>query len=301
MTTVSQPCSKSTPVPLALWPVAQTSAQTQRAGRYLPECSEHPAKMIPALARRIVEEFSEPGGLVVDPMCGIGTTLVEATALSRRAVGVEHEHRWVDTATANLDHAFTVTQRRRVSVRAGDARHLAELLGRRSGTVDLICTSPPNAGDAGLADKGVGHAGRRLGRDDSFSCSPNRASLGHARGRTYDAAMAEIYDACFEALRPGGTLVTVTKNSRRRGRTFDLAGRTVALCQGAGFGYTQHIVALHAAIRDSELVARPSSWQLTHTRRTRQHGEPVHLVVHEDVCVFVKPQTPVSSEAAHGH
>ena len=110
--------------------------------------------------------------------------------------------------------------------------------------------------------------------------------------------MAEIYAACFEALRPGGTLVTVTKNSRRRGRTFDLAGCTVALCQGAGFGYTQHIVALHAAIRDSELVARPSSWQLTHTWRARQHGEPVHLVVHEDVCVFVKPK---SSEAAHGH
>jgi len=253
--------------------------------------------MIPDLARRIVEEFSEPGGLVVDPMCGIGTTLVEATALSRRAVGVEYEHRWADTATANLDHMFTVTQRRRVSVRAGDARHLPGLLGRRSGTVDLICTSPPYAGDAGLIDKGVGHAGRRLGRDDSFSCSPDRASLGRARGRTYEAAMAKIYAACFEVLRPGGTLVTVTKNSRRRGRTFDLAGRTVTLCQEAGFGYTQHIVALHAAIRDGELAARPSTWQLTHTRRARQHGEPVHLVVHEDVCVFVKP----SSEAAHGH
>src|SRR5271154_2520706 len=112
MTTVSPSRSTSTAVPLALWPVAQTSAQVQRAGRYLPEGSEHPAKMIPALARRIVEEFSEPGGLVVDPMCGIGTTLVEATALSRRAVGVDYEHRWVDPATANLDHVFTVPQRR---------------------------------------------------------------------------------------------------------------------------------------------------------------------------------------------
>src|ERR1700684_703959 len=137
MTTVSPSRSTSTPVPLALWPVAQTSAQNQRAGRYLSECSEHSAKMIPALARRIVEELSEPGGLVVDPMCGMGTTLVEATALSRRAVGVDSEHRWVDTATANLDHMFTVTQRRRVSVRAGDARHLPALLGRRSGTVAL--------------------------------------------------------------------------------------------------------------------------------------------------------------------
>ena len=36
-------------VPLALWPVAQVSAQYPRAGHYDAGCSEHPAKMIPEL------------------------------------------------------------------------------------------------------------------------------------------------------------------------------------------------------------------------------------------------------------
>ncbi len=80
--------SRTGAVPLAVWPVAQVSAQYQRAGRYHPDSSAHPGKMLPALARRIVEEYSEPGALVVDPMAGIGTTLVEAAALGRRAVGV---------------------------------------------------------------------------------------------------------------------------------------------------------------------------------------------------------------------
>jgi modification methylase len=60
----------------------------------------------------------------------------------------------------------------------------------------------------------------------------------------------------------------------------------------AGLGYVQHIVALHAAIRDGALVARPSFWQLTQTRKARAKGEPAHLVVHEDVLIFTAPLQP---------
>ena len=81
-------------MPLAIWPVAQTTAQWQRAGRYLPACTAHPGKMLPELARRIVTEYSAPGALIVDPLAGIGTTIVEAALLDRRAVGVELEARW---------------------------------------------------------------------------------------------------------------------------------------------------------------------------------------------------------------
>ena len=52
-------------LPLAVWPCAQTSSQYQRAGRYLPASTAHPAKMLPQLARRIVTEYSPPGGLVL--------------------------------------------------------------------------------------------------------------------------------------------------------------------------------------------------------------------------------------------
>src|ERR1700689_2474418 len=104
MTTPTTPRSAARPtrprpvVPLAVWPVAQTSAQYQRAGRYLPECTQHPAKMLPELARRIITEYSTPGQTVVDVMAGIGTTVVEASALGRRALGVEVEPRWAEVA-----------------------------------------------------------------------------------------------------------------------------------------------------------------------------------------------------------
>jgi modification methylase len=276
-------------VPLAVWPCAQTSAQYQRAGRYLSTSSRHPGKMLPELARRLVADYCPPSGLVVDPMCGIGTTLVEAAALGRRAVGVELEPRWAELARANLAHALPANQVALAEVRVGDARRLPELLGDLAGRVDLVVTSPPYACDAGVIDKPAWRAGQPLCPKDTLNYSRDPANLGRSRGQSWRIGIAEVLAGCAQLLRPGGLLVTVTKNTRRAGRLNDLATATVQLADQAGFGYLQHILALHAAVRHGELVARPSFWQLTQTRKARARGEPAHLVVHEDVLVFTKP------------
>jgi len=56
--------------------------------------------------------------------------------------------------------------------------------------------------------------------------------------------MTEIYAGCYELLRPGGILVTVTKHTRRGGRALDLAGLTSALVREVRFSYIGHVVAL---------------------------------------------------------
>jgi DNA modification methylase len=61
--------------------------------------------MLPAIARQAIGAYSHPGDLVLDPMCGIGTTLVEAIHLSRDAIGIELEPRWAQLASANITHA----------------------------------------------------------------------------------------------------------------------------------------------------------------------------------------------------
>src|ERR1039458_5698049 len=234
MTTPTTPSPPTTPtVPLAVWPVAQTTAQYQRAGRYLPGCTAHPGKMLPELARRIVTEYSSAGQVGLDPLAGIGTTVVEATLLDRRAVGVELENRWVTLAKENLDHMLPVGRRHLAEGRPGDARRLPEILGDLTGTIDLIVTSPPYGCDAGVIDKPAWLAGGRLCPAETLNYSSDRANLGHARGGAYETAIAEIYAACHVVLRPGGRLVVVTKNTRRKGRTFDLAGLTVALASAA--------------------------------------------------------------------
>lgn len=106
--------------------------------------------------------------------------------------------------------------------------------------------------------------------------------------------MAAVYTACHAVLRPGGLLVTVTKNMRRHGRLVDLAAITRRLAIDAGFSYLQHVVALHIAIRDRRSgscrrsaapapPATPSTWWRTRTRsclpRRRVVGEPIPLSV----------------------
>jgi hypothetical protein len=42
-----------------------------------------------ALMEQIIQDYSEPGWLVVDPFCGTGTTIVACAMYGRRAVGCE--------------------------------------------------------------------------------------------------------------------------------------------------------------------------------------------------------------------
>jgi modification methylase len=274
--------------------------------------------MLPALARRAIETYSDPGDLVVDPMCGIGTTLVEAADLGRRAAGVELEPRWAKLATANLDHAHRDERARALArVIGGDARELPRLLAtdaqdlltrttRRSGKlarmaygrVDLILTSPPYACEIADVCPNPRDKSEPLRRHDTTNYSPDRRNLGHARGDTYLRAMSEIYRVCAAALRPGGFLVCVTKDMRSRGALRNLSGDTIALCESTGLVYWQHVIGLLAAIRDAELVMKPSLWQTLHVRRYRAKGDRTQVVAHEDVLVFRKPHSRQPSAMA---
>jgi modification methylase len=265
--------------------------------------------MLPDLARRAITAYSNPGDLVVDPLCGIGTTIVEAIHLGRHALGVELEPRWAALANANIAHAHDHGAGGCAGVLVGDARQLPRLLTRNGrdflernsagdvarlgvGVADLILTSPPYACEVGELDKRAWGAGRDLCATGNRNYSADSTNLGHARGRRYQQAMSDIYTACAAVLKPGGFLVAVTKDLREKGALRDLAGTTAQLCQQAGLVYWQHVIALLATVRDGELVPRPSFWQIMQTRKAIARGERPQLVCHEDVLVFRKPLAP---------
>lgn len=49
----------------------------------------YPARFSPNFVRHVIQLFTKPGDLILDPFVGGGTTVVEARALGRRAVGID--------------------------------------------------------------------------------------------------------------------------------------------------------------------------------------------------------------------
>lgn len=64
--------------------------------------ANHPCPRKLAHVRFLVRWWSLPGGCVLDPFMGSGTTLLAAKALGRRAIGIERTERYCEEATQRL-------------------------------------------------------------------------------------------------------------------------------------------------------------------------------------------------------
>jgi SAM-dependent methyltransferase len=274
----------------SVWPVAQQPARVQRRDRYLPESSAHPGKMLPELARTIIRCYSEPGQLVLDPMCGIGTTLVEAIHLNRDAIGVELEPRWTALAEANVRLARRQGASGDARALRGDARTLGSgLLDELAGSVALIVSSPP------YGPSTHGHVRKHPDRVEKLNTyySRNPHNLAHLPARpkrcgrdSFEVAFAEILAGCACMLTPAGHLALTVRPYRSRGSLIDLPGQTIRLARAAGLTLANRRVALLCGLRGNGLVSRTSFFQIQHQRSGAIPR--MLLIAHEDVLVFRK-------------
>jgi site-specific DNA-methyltransferase (adenine-specific) len=62
----------------------------------------HPTEKAVAILRPMIESFSKPGDLILDPFSGSGSTAVAAALSGRRYLGIELEERYCETARRRL-------------------------------------------------------------------------------------------------------------------------------------------------------------------------------------------------------
>ncbi|WP_229688153.1 TRM11 family SAM-dependent methyltransferase [Micromonospora yangpuensis] len=292
------PLAAGWPQGLSVWATAQSTGPVQRRGRYVPQSVRHPARMLPAIAAHAVHAYTRPGDLVFDPMCGIGTTVVEAIHAGRDGLGVEYESRWSDIADLNIAHAHRQGATGRGSVIRGDATRLAALVPAvLAERVALVVTSPPYGptvhGLVRPGADGVTKSDNRYG-DDRGNLAYRSSLDGLVDGFT------DILRGCHTLLRPGGVVVVTARPWRKRGDLVDLPSAVLAAGTAAGLVPLERCVASLAAVRDGRLVARPSFFQLQQVRRARANGVPMHLIVHEDVLVLGKPPNSAGSGEPKG-
>jgi SAM-dependent methyltransferase len=221
--------------------------------------------------------------LVADPMCGIGTSLVEAAHLGRDGFGVEYEPRWAAIAQANLAFARAEGASGDAEVVVGDCRHFRSLLpSEMVGQVALILTSPPYGptthGHLTKTPDGV--------RKANYRYSADRSNLAYVGAGPLLTAMEDMLRSCQRVLVPDGTVVLTARPWRRGGTLVDLPGALVKAASASGFRLVERDVAVLAALRDDELVPRASFFQLKDVRKARLAGVPQRVIAHEDVLVF---------------
>lgn len=282
--------------PISIWPSAQRGAPAQRRGRYLPVSGTHPAKMLPAIAERAIATYTNPGDLVLDPMCGIGTTLVEAVHQGRDAVGVEYEPRWAALAQANLAHAAAQGATGHGQVVGGDARHLAGLVDPTvKGLVALVLTSPPYGSSL------HGQVRTRPGggvHKSHFRYSTDPANLAHQPTAALLDGLARILAEAAYLLRPGGIVALTVRPFWTASGLVDLPAAVGRLAESAGLVLFERNVALLAGLRDDQLVPRASFFALDQARRARRRGVPRLVVAHEDLVVMRRPDPPAPPRGA---
>ncbi|MEV7042883.1 DNA methyltransferase [Amycolatopsis sp. NPDC051061] len=294
--TTTADISRADGPPLSVWVTAQTSPAAQRKGRYVPDSTAHPAKMLPAVAAHAIRHYTRRGDLVFDPMAGSGTTLVEALDAGRCAVGVEYEPHWVAVARANLELARTRGHDVNGEIVQGDARQLPQLLPERyRGQVALVVTSPPYGpathGQVVTAttDSPDGKVHKYHHRYGNALDRGNLANVGHHR---LLAGFTRILTGCAAVLRPGGHVAITVRPWREHSELIDLPSQIIACGRGAGLIPVERCVALLARVADTGLVVRGSFFQRDFIRKQRQQGLPLHLIAHEDVVVLRKELTP---------
>lgn len=292
-------------LPVNVWLVGQELPATQRGDRYTAaSVLGHPGKMLPAIARRLITDYTRPGDWVLDPLSGIGTTGVEAVHLGRHYVGLELEPRFVAWQEENLARARADGATGRFAVIAADARRLAGDAPDAAlpGPVAAVITSPPYGDRLGRLHRTNGisvHQLARFGRLNALRLEPGiygtgQTNIGNLRGPAYLAAMRQVYAGCFEVLRPGGILAIVLQAQRDRHRYRPLHHDTARLCQELGFEFMDEIVAVLGRValpkdEPARVVAHARFWRRLGIGHLRQEGFPVTLNQVEYALLLCKP------------
>jgi DNA modification methylase len=230
-------------------------------GAWATHNNKYRGNFAPQLARNVIETYSEPGEVVLDPMAGGGTTLIEAKLLGRGFIGGDINPAAVklcekvttfENGTTGKDAKSCVSTEKIVCADARDLSFLGE------GSVDLILTHPPYLNIIHYSDKLSGDL----------------------------SAISSVKKFCGEMRIIAGELLRVLKAGRycailmgdtRRGRHFvPLAYRVMDTFLDAGFILKEDI------IKVQHNCSSTSRW----VGKAKKAG--FYLIMHEHLFVFRK-------------
>jgi DNA modification methylase len=210
----------------------------------------------PYVPRNLILKYTAPCDTVLDPMCGGGTTLVEAKLLGRNAIGVDINTNAVMVSRSRLD--FLNSNKCTALTYIGDARNL-DLI--RSNSIDLVAIHPPYAG--------IIHYSNRKNNVDIRDIS----SLSFTE---YIIAVNSIAKECLRVLKAGKYCAILIGDTRKKRHYIPISVWVLSVFLKVGF------------ILKEDIIKAQHKTKITR-EKWRSHNYDFYKIAHEHLYVFRKP------------
>jgi len=207
-------------------------------GRNHPEASieaMHPAPFSFHDIRKLIRLFTKPGMTVLDPFCGVASTLKAAALCGRNAVGIEISPKWVQLGKRRLEEEVPAPSRSRVSLRIIRGDCLKRLPKLAAQSLDFIVTSPPYWN---ILNKDPDHkvVSERLSRGLATHYSASPSDLGNVdEYQRYLRQLRKVLRQCVRVLRRGRYMILIVGDFRHQSRFYPFHMHAAAEAERAGF------------------------------------------------------------------
>ncbi|MBI2092355.1 MAG: methyltransferase domain-containing protein [Deltaproteobacteria bacterium] len=211
----------------------------------------------PQIPRNLILKFTNESGLVLDPMVGAGTTLIEAKLLNRNAIGID-----INPAAVKLtnDHLkFEVDNSSKQDCYMGDARNLKKIA---DNSVDLVATHPPYLNIIRYSDGKIGDDFSNIGSLKKFLL-------------TFEPCVKE----CYRVLKPDHYCAILIGDTRRKRHFVPIAYNVMRLFLANGF------------VLKEDIVKVQHNCQTTPKWRSMVEKYDFYLIMHEHLFIFRKPKS----------
>jgi DNA modification methylase len=177
---------------------------------------QHPAPFSFTDVSRLVRFFTKQGGTVLDPFCGVGSTLKACALEGRKGIGFELNPQYAKLAkqrlTSEVKGISTISEQK---IEIGDARQLSKRLEPNS--VDFVVTSPPYWNILHKED----HKARQERKEHDLDTrySDDVRDLGNIHNyQNFLDELAKILRDCAVALKAGKYMAVIVSDFRDKSK-----------------------------------------------------------------------------------
>lgn len=223
-------------------------------GKWLTHSSKYRGNWAPQIPNNIILRYSKEGEIVLEPMVGSGTTMIEAKSLGRRGIAYDIHPEVVQLAKDSCKFPLE-GKYFEPFIEVGDARRLIKL---KDESVDLIATHPPYLNIIKYGIKSV---------EGDLS--------GISNLNKFCDEIETIAKECYRVLKSGKYCAILIGDTRRRRHFVPLAYSVMKRFLNVGFILKEDVIKLQH--------------NCSTTRYWGAQERDFLLIMHEHLFVFRKP------------